>query len=796
MSTPAEIAAGARKRIRDKSDEINHSLRAIQSGCPGDAETDMDRRENVVQLRTGVTAPEARRLAPQSGPEAIWGQTIDFVDVSFFDRGRQAARAVCRIISRTGQAIGTGFLISPRVLITNNHVIGSTVAAGNILAEFDYERRLDGTPRPVTRFALDAAALFVTSDRDELDYTVVALGARDSGAGTAAGYRYLALSGARNKHVLGDLANIIQHPDGRMKEAVVRENQLVSRGNTVLHYVTDTEPGSSGSPVCNGTFTVVALHHWGGPHRGLVDEKGVKVPRTVNEGIRISAIVADLQTRKATLAPGARALVEEALTLGVEDNPVGPPDEAAVSGDRAAGAASGPSGATVSPDGTATWQIPLTVSVRLGAGAVAAGGQAVPVAGAATAAAVVASAQPAGEAKLELDEHYENRGGYQPDFLGGASLPMPGLTTAQRKAAARNKEAKPGDDPLELKYEHFSVVMDGKRRLAFFTATNIDGASSKDFNRDTGQITDPRDEGLDDDEGAESTEQWFVDRRIEEDEQTPSNLFQKQKVFDAAGNVIADHQSADFRNRMFQQGHLTRRQDPLWGDDDDAIIRANADTFHVTNRAPQVGYFNMGIRKPGAEAKHPGGTLYWRALEEFVLANARADGQRVSVFTGPVFDDAHDFPWSRKRPELKGFKAPRMFWKVVLRRESDELHATALLADQSPLIDNLPETLDLGAEELKEFAFSKVKKYQVSIAELEQRTGLDFGKAIRDADTFPGGSDSRIGILPADDLEDVALVLPRSRGRRRTSAGATTGRGPTNGHAAHAGAGGGAYPKR
>ncbi|HKT59793.1 MAG TPA: DNA/RNA non-specific endonuclease [Gemmatimonadales bacterium] len=790
MSAPAEIAAGARKRIQEKSEQIRHSLQVIQAGCPGDAETDPERRQDVLQLRTRTTVAEARRLAPQSGPEAIWGQTIDFVDVTFFERGRQAARSVCRIISRNGQPIGTGFLISPRVIITNNHVIESALAAGSILAEFDYERQLDGTPRPVTRFALDPATLFLTSDRDDLDYTVVALGARDTGNGTAPGYRYLPLSGARNKHVLGDLANIIQHPDGRMKEAVVRENQLVSRGNTVLHYVTDTEPGSSGSPVFNGTFTVVALHHWGGPHRGLVDEKGVKVPRTVNEGIRISAIVADLQTRKATLAPGPRTLVEEALTLGVEDQPAAAPDEATGGGDRAPGLAAASGGVTVSTDGTATWQIPLTVSVRLGAGATAASAAAAAATdGAAKAGPAADSGQPAGEAKLVLDEHYENRDGYQPDFLGGPDIAMPALSAAQRKLAARNQEAKPGENQLELKYEHFSIVMNGKRRLAFFTATNIDGASSKDFDRDSGKITDPLDEGLDD-EGAEATEQWFVDRRIDAAEQTPSNLFQKQKVFDADGNVIEDHQSSDFRNRMFQQGHLTRRQDPLWGDDDQVIIRANSDTFHVTNRAPQVGYFNMGIRKRGEEAKHAGGTLYWRALEEYVLANARADRQRVTVFTGPVLDDANDFPWSRKRADLKGFKAPRAFWKVVLRREQGELHATALLADQSPLIDNLPEALDLDAEELKQFSFSKVKKYQVSIAELQQRTGLDFGKAIHDADTYPAG-ESRIRLMPADNLEDVTLELPHSRGRRRASGGTVVGRGITNGHGRAA-----AYPRR
>lgn len=81
--------------------------------------------------------------------------------------------------------------------------------------------------------------------------------------------------------------------------------------------------------------------------------------------------------------------------------------------------------------------------------------------------------------------------------------------------------------------------------------------------------------------------------------------------------------------------------DPLWGPDD-IVVRANADTFHVTNRSPQVGFFNMGKRKPGAEAAaHAGGTLYWRALEDFALNNAVADQARVSVFTGPIDHQQH-----------------------------------------------------------------------------------------------------------------------------------------------------------
>ncbi len=765
MATFSSIASGARGRIRRDADVIRHSLKVIAAGRRGDAEPDPTRRAAVLQARCGLSDAESRSESMKTGPESIWGKTIDFVGVAFLERGRRAARSVCRI-TQDGSPIGTGFLISPHLLITNNHVLSSAADAKGFAAEFDYELDVDNLPLTVTRFALDPDQFFLTDDRDNLDYTVVALGQRLAGNRDLATYGGLPLSNTRNKHALGDFVNIVQHPDGRMKEAVVRENELVGRPTdvgTVLHYVTDTEPGSSGSPVFNTLWEVVALHHWGGPHRDLVDPRGVRVPRTVNEGVRISAIVTDLNTKKSTLDPRWQPLLDEALTFGVVENRPGSTANPDGYGVPANGA---PTTLTSSPDGSATWQIPLVVSVRLGNVATGRSGYIEPQPAPASLPSTPRTA--AGEAKLTLDPKYADRTGYKRDFLPGATVDMPKLSTAQKKNAATNKEKVAGDLPFVLRYEHFSIVMNKKRRLAFFTATNIDGASSKDFDRTTGAITEPESLDLDDpDEGPEATELWLTDRRIDESEQTPSNLFSGQTAFHDDATKIADKQTSAHRNRIFQQGHLTRRQDPLWGKDE-VIRRANTDTFHVTNRAPQIGYFNMGTRHK-AEAKpkfHPGGDLHWRALEEFVLANARADKQRVTVFTGPVLDDEHDFPWDRGRTEMKGFKAPRKFWKLVVRVDQGKLHATSLVADQSPLIDfKLPEALEPGGEELKHFAFDKVKKFQTTIATLEKLTGLDFGAHVRAADTFapdPGGGNEKRVV----NVEELSISLPAGRPRR------------------------------
>jgi endonuclease G len=421
-------------------------------------------------------------------------------------------------------------------------------------------------------------------------------------------------------------------------------------------------------------------------------------------------------------------------------------------------------------DGTVTWHIPLAVSVKLGERSAG------PAAGPSVKsepAMLLPPPQPRSEARLELDENYKDRSGYDPSFLPGFVVPLPKLSREIVGSAAVNQEAARGDDPRELKYEHFSVVMNGKRRLAFFTATNIDGKLAKDVDRTSGAVTDAsgvpdgEEEGL----GAEAAEEWLKDRRIKDKEQTPPDLFAGQWTFDDTGRRITDRRTNEHRNRMFQQGHLTRRQDPLWGTED-AALRANTDTFHVTNRAPQVGYFNMGMRKRGSEARgHPGGTLHWRALEDFVLLNARADRDRVTVFTGPIFDDDNDFPWSRGRDDLKGFKAPREFWKLVLRVEGGALHATALVADQSPLIDFLPEMLEVSGEEARRIAFDKVAKYQVSVAELANRTKLDFGSAVRGADTFAGGGE-RAKSKRVSEFSDLIVGLP-TKPQRAAAARAT-----------------------
>ena len=86
--------------------------------------------------------------------------------------------------------------------------------------------------------------------------------------------------------------NIIQHPRGRKKEVVVQQNTTTDVHANVIHYYSDTDYGSSGSPVFNNTWDLMALHH------------ARKPSENANEGIRIDKIVADLRAEFVSSNPG------------------------------------------------------------------------------------------------------------------------------------------------------------------------------------------------------------------------------------------------------------------------------------------------------------------------------------------------------------------------------------------------------------------------------------------------------------------------------------------------------------
>ncbi|MGH8573831.1 MAG: DNA/RNA non-specific endonuclease, partial [Gammaproteobacteria bacterium] len=296
-------------------------------------------------------------------------------------------------------------------------------------------------------------------------------------------YMWCPLLKEPGKIVAGEPINIIQHPKGERKQVVIRENRLLDAlegAELFYHYEADTEPGSSGSPVFNDQWKVVALHHSGVPKRnnkgellgtdGKVWRKGDDPSRldwVANEGVRVSKLVEFIA--KASVAGAAKPLLKEFLDAkppGVEtkmSGPIRPPPVRPKPNNEEDRPVSDHTKASGSRSVTLT--VPLHITFTLG------------VPGAGSTDAIAAPARPATEPdegleKVEIDPDYTNRLGYDPDFLG-FKVPFPRLTNTSRRKAFALPEVS-GDARFQLKYNRYSVIFNKERRLAFVAGVNFD----------------------------------------------------------------------------------------------------------------------------------------------------------------------------------------------------------------------------------------------------------------------------------------------------------------------------------
>ena len=73
-----------------------------------------------------------------------------------------------------------------------------------------------------------------------------------------------------------------------MKQISLYHNIVTSAGVREVQYLTDTLKGSSGSPVFNSNWDIVALHHSGG-NKKIEDD--ITISKYRNVGININEII-------------------------------------------------------------------------------------------------------------------------------------------------------------------------------------------------------------------------------------------------------------------------------------------------------------------------------------------------------------------------------------------------------------------------------------------------------------------------------------------------------------------------
>lgn len=282
-----------------------------------------------------------------SAPEAVWGQNnlISAHFLTEGAQIQKAVAMVTLKVAKSGlpagNGWGSGFLVSNSLFMTNNHVIPNKDFCDDVNMQFMYQDNYNTQPAIQSEFfETNEDSFFYTNA--SLDYTIVRL-RRKPYKWTLANPAFRAVE---NQEIRGDAPklqfseeeqiqalskikdfitrdvsisafdpgsilqyfgytpgskygfipmpdtvtypeglrlNIIQHPRGRKKEVVVQQNELTDVHTNIVHYYSDTDYGSSGSPVFNNTWDLMALHH------------ARNTAESANEGIRIDKIVADLR---------------------------------------------------------------------------------------------------------------------------------------------------------------------------------------------------------------------------------------------------------------------------------------------------------------------------------------------------------------------------------------------------------------------------------------------------------------------------------------------------------------------
>jgi hypothetical protein len=263
----------------------------------------------------GVHDPTARSIT--NGLERTIRERLPLFDFGVFrERMAQVERCVCRV-EIDGNAAGTGFLVGPDAILTNYHVLQSILKNAELSTKvsfrFGYEVlangsrvegiavglravdwKLDASPQSAAELTQRTQNPPPTAD--ELDFALVRLakpiGLEPSAAkGSIEAPRrgWLPIPATPAIFLPKMPLIIAQHPDGKPLKLAIDTEAVIGlnvAGNRV-RYAINTGAGSSGSPVFDFDWNLVALHHLGDP--------AYDTPPAYNQGIPIAAILARLQ---------------------------------------------------------------------------------------------------------------------------------------------------------------------------------------------------------------------------------------------------------------------------------------------------------------------------------------------------------------------------------------------------------------------------------------------------------------------------------------------------------------------
>lgn len=235
--------------------------------------------EPLNDIDTKISSPGFQKIIRDDNPSLdinIWRTRLTEIE-----------SRVCRI-DIDGKPQGTGFLVGPDVVLTNYHVIEDIIAnkknASSVSCLFDYKELSNYKLNPGIRTQLSTEiGILIYSpyssaenaskpdkelpNEDQLDFALLRL---DRALGNEPkqvprGFELLPLTPVELKEGQGII--IAQHPAGTPMKLVIDTQGVIetNQNKTRIRYKTNTDNGSSGSPVYDMLFNLSALHHYGDP---------------------------------------------------------------------------------------------------------------------------------------------------------------------------------------------------------------------------------------------------------------------------------------------------------------------------------------------------------------------------------------------------------------------------------------------------------------------------------------------------------------------------------------------------
>ncbi|MBX3434147.1 MAG: DNA/RNA non-specific endonuclease [Pirellulales bacterium] len=557
---------------------------------------------------------------------------------------------------------GTAFVVGPNLLMTNRHVarlfadgVGARVTYHAGGSAVDFAREDVAPPRPPAPIqVIDVVMIHPYWDMALLKTANLSASAKPLPLSTVGPDAFIdkdvVVVGYPARDYRNDLAvqdQIFESKYGvkRLQPGKARRRTRTrSFGNLVEVLVHDSSTlgGNSGSAIIDvATGTVIGLHFAGEylkANYAVSTYDLAQDARVVDAGLNFIGSVPPTDTTKQAWAHADGG-------------------EGSISPPHGGGGASPPlqsPGFAGDASQAAQFMLPLKITVSFGAPVLQTAADVAMGAGGRTGLAPVADEVFVEKVPLIYPD-MDSRTGYQADFLeldDDELIPLPKLT-AKGKAIA----AKLDDGSHELRYHKFSIVMNKERRLAMFTASNVDWRTER--RKINGRK--PTRKELNGFTGNER-EDWVTDPRIPFDHQLPDRFYTKDRG-------------------SFDKGHLVRRDDVAWGDDFQDMQMGNGDTFHTTNCSPQTADFN----RPNLNS------FNWGALEEMIAKETKSE--KACVFAGPVLADGDELFLGQVKSGVEAMiPIPSRYWKIIVANEGGQPAAYGFMLDQD-LAD-----VDMGVE--------------------------------------------------------------------------------------------------